>query len=120
MLTKLNAAMFCLALSSLAHAWDLAIPQQQCALSGLIGDGKSLDTSAIQRSIDTCAAQGGGTLSFPPGRYLSGPLFLKSGVRLFLDQDARLLASPERELYQASSQNQKYAATQGWLAFLNA
>jgi polygalacturonase len=56
-------------------------------------DGVHLDTRAIQATIDTCAKAGGGTVHFPPGRYLSGMLFLRSHVRLFLEAGSILQGS---------------------------
>jgi polygalacturonase len=46
---------------------------------GARGDGSTLDTTAIQKTIDI-AASAGGIVSFRPGRYLTGSLFLKSGT----------------------------------------
>lgn len=59
-----------------------------------VADGATLNTAAIQSAIDACAAAGGGTVHFPPGKYLTGTLFLKDHVRLHLDQGARILGSP--------------------------
>jgi hypothetical protein len=39
---------------------------------GASGDGKTIDTPAINRAIEAVAAAGGGTLVFPAGTYLSG------------------------------------------------
>jgi polygalacturonase len=66
---------------------------------GAAGDGAQLDTRALQAAIDACAAAGGGTVYFPPGRYLSGTLFLKSHITLHLEGGATLLGSPSREDY---------------------
>ena len=66
---------------------------------GATGDGRTLDTAAIQAAIDRAAEGGGGTVFFPPGAYLSGTLFLKSHVRLDLDAGATLLGSPDVEDY---------------------
>jgi polygalacturonase len=55
---------------------------------GAIPNGKTLNTDAIQRAIDTCAEAGGGTVVFPPGRFLSGTLELRSYVDLFLEAGA--------------------------------
>jgi hypothetical protein len=61
--------------------------------AGAKGDGKSLDTAAIQSVIDQCAKQGGGTVLVPAGRYLVGTLVLKCKVRLHLAEGATLLGS---------------------------
>jgi polygalacturonase len=60
---------------------------------GAVGDGVTLNTAALQRAIDTCSADGGGTLILPAGRYVTGTLELKSGVTLRLARDAVLLGS---------------------------
>ena len=53
-----------------------------------IGDGRADDTAAIQRAIDSVAADrqsgGGGVVFLPSGRYrISRTIFLRSGVRMF-------------------------------------
>ena len=60
---------------------------------GAVGDGARLNTTAIQAAIDACAAAGGGVVSFPAGTYLSGTIYLKSGVHLCIEQGATLLGS---------------------------
>jgi polygalacturonase len=60
---------------------------------GAVGDGKKPCTEALQKAIDACGAAGGGTVLFPPGRYLSGALFLRSHVNIHLSAGARLVAS---------------------------
>ncbi len=60
---------------------------------GAVGDGVTPDTQNIQRAIDACWQDGGGTVTIPAGHYLSGSIRLKSNVRLFLDAGAVLLAS---------------------------
>jgi hypothetical protein len=67
---------------------------------GAVGDGKALDTAAIQRAIDAAAAAKGGRVRFPPGTYLSGSVRLKSHVRLHLEKGATLLGSTDRSHYQ--------------------
>jgi hypothetical protein len=56
------------------------------------GDGKTLDTVALQAAIDACS-QGGGVVFFPKGSFLSGTLTLKDGVTLHLSPGATLLGS---------------------------
>ena len=65
---------------------------------GAKGDGKTLDTPAIQAAIDA-AAKTRGTVIFDGGVYLSGSLFLKSGVTLRVDQGVRLQGSQNIDDY---------------------
>jgi polygalacturonase len=58
-----------------------------------VGDGKTLDTAAINRAIDAAAASGGGTVYFPAGTYLSFSIHLKSNITLYLDNGATILAA---------------------------
>ena len=60
---------------------------------GAKGDGKALDTSAINKTIDAAAAAGGGTVYFPAGNYLSVSIHLKSNITLYLDQGATIVAA---------------------------
>jgi hypothetical protein len=67
---------------------------------GAVGDGTTLDTSAIQQAIDQVAAVGGGRVIVPGGkRFVIGALMLKSNVDFHLADDAVLLASPEQAHY---------------------
>jgi len=59
---------------------------------GATGDGKTLDSPAINRAIDAAAAAGGGTVYFPAGVYASYSIRLKSHITLYLDQGAVILA----------------------------
>ena len=65
---------------------------------GARGDGIALDTAAIQRAIDA-AAQHGDTVLVPAGTYLTGSIFVKSGVTLDVEKDATLLGSSELKDY---------------------
>src|SRR5882724_5503231 len=60
---------------------------------GAKGDGKTLDTAAINKAIDTAVAAGGGTVLFPSGNYLSVSIHLKSNITLYLDQGAVIVAA---------------------------
>jgi polygalacturonase len=67
--------------------------------AGARGDGRSLDTAAIQRAIDDCHASGGGTVWFPTGTFLTGTIHLRSNVTLHLTPGAVLLGSPAMKDY---------------------
>ena len=62
---------------------------------GAIGDGKTLDTAAIQKALDKCAKVGGGTAIIPRGNYLSGAIFIKSKTTLRIEEGATLIGSSE-------------------------
>jgi len=62
---------------------------------GAKGDGKTLDTEAIQKALDECGKAGGGTVRLTAGTYLSKPIFLRSSATLQLDEGAVLQATDE-------------------------
>jgi polygalacturonase len=59
---------------------------------GATGDGKTLDSPAINRAIEAAASAGGGTVYVPAGVYASYSIRLKSNITLYLDQGAVILA----------------------------
>jgi exo-poly-alpha-galacturonosidase len=66
---------------------------------GAIGNGETVNTQAIQKAIDECAANGGGEVVVPKGVFVSGAIFLKKGVALFFEKDAVLKGSVNRADY---------------------
>jgi polygalacturonase len=62
-------------------------------------DGKTMCTKSIQKAIDECAKNGGGTVYFPPGTFLSGTIYMKSNVTLRLDTGSTLLGSTNLKDY---------------------
>jgi hypothetical protein len=66
---------------------------------GAAGDGIRLDTAAINQAIAACAKVGGGQVFFPPGRYLSGTVYLTNGLTLFLAAGATLVGTTNLDLY---------------------
>ena len=69
---------------------------------GAKGDGETLDTEAIQQTIDAAHEAGGGQVTFPKGTYLSGALFVKSNVNLHI---------PEGVVIQAVQDDEKFPDT---------
>ncbi len=70
---------------------------------GAVGDGTRLDTAAIQAAVEACAAAGGGTVFFSPGTYLSGTIFMRSHVGLYLSAGATLLGSTNLADYRSTA-----------------
>lgn len=64
---------------------------------GAVGDGNTLNTSAIQAAIEACTADG--VVRIPAGTFRSGAIFLKSAMTLHLDKDAVLLGSADTKDY---------------------
>lgn len=74
-------------------------PGDTSATVRLIADGITDQARSLQRAIDSCAAAGGGTLVIPAGRYLIGPIRLRSNLSLQLASGATLLASTDPTVY---------------------
>ena len=70
---------------------------------GAIPDGKTLNTDAIQKTVDACTKAGGGQVYVAPGVFLTGTLFLKDNVNLYLEAGATLLGSTRIEDYKPRS-----------------
>lgn len=68
---------------------------------GADATGKRLATSSINRAIEACHSSGGGRVIFPEGQYLSGTIFLKSGVEMVLERGSVILASPNMDDFPA-------------------
>lgn len=63
---------------------------------GAKGDGKSIDSPAINRAIAAASRRGGGTILIPPGRYRCFSIRLLDNITLVLSAGATLIAaSPE-------------------------
>jgi polygalacturonase len=62
---------------------------------GAVGDGKTLDSPAIDKAIAAAAEAGGGTVLVPAGTYLSGSIHLQSNIHLVIDAGATILGAPQ-------------------------
>ena len=84
---------------------------------GAKGDGKTDDAVAIQRAIDACTAEGGGSVTFAAGKtFLSGPLHLKSNVDMHLEPNSVLLANPDESIYKESAFRANEGEGMMWLS----
>ena len=66
---------------------------------GAVGDGVTLDTKAIQATIDSVAALGGGVVEVPSGVYLTGSIWLRDNIDLHLNPGAVRKGSPALKDY---------------------
>ena len=66
--------------------------------AGAVGDGKTLCTEAFSRAVGVCASAGGGRVIVPVGRYMTGPIHLKSNVELHLEKGAVIEFSDDPQL----------------------
>ncbi len=71
----------------------------RAARYGARGDGKTVDTAAIQKALDAAAKAGNGTVVFQPGIYLTGALFVKSGAHLRVDEGVQIRGVRDLEAY---------------------
>ena len=92
---KLGVLFFFLFLLSNIKAADFEVTK-----FGAIGDGTTLNSQAIQKTIDACHKSGGGKAIIPAGKFLSGTIALKDNVTLYLQKDAILLGSVDLKDYQ--------------------
>ncbi len=77
------------------------VPQRNFNIEafGARGDGSTDNTTIIQQQIDRCSANGGGKVIIPAGKFLTGTLYLKNDVTLYLEDGAWLLGSPQLKDY---------------------
>ena len=61
---------------------------------GAKGDGKTLDSPAINAAIEAAVRDGGGQVLLPAGTYLSGSIRMKSNIDLHLSAGCTILAAP--------------------------
>jgi len=112
-----TAAAVCTAFLGAAAAAQQSVPAAGqagvCAVGafGAAGDGKQLDSSAINAAIRWCAKGGGGTVEFAPGTYLSGTIEMLSNITLHLEAGATILGSPKVQDYCSIGRSSEGRAT---------
>ncbi|HEY3373436.1 MAG TPA: glycosyl hydrolase family 28-related protein, partial [Prolixibacteraceae bacterium] len=71
---------------------------------GAKGDGKFVNSKAINEAVSKCFLNGGGTVLIPTGTFLTGSIVLKSNINLHLDPGAELLGSENIEDYKINNE----------------
>jgi polygalacturonase len=66
---------------------------------GAVGDGKTNNTQAFSKAIEKCSKDKGGKIIVGPGKYLTGPIHLKSNINLHLEKSALILFSDNPDDY---------------------
>jgi polygalacturonase len=66
---------------------------------GARGANATIDTEAFARAITACGAAGGGRVVVPAGRFVTGPIHLRSNVNLHLHADATIAFTTEANAY---------------------
>jgi polygalacturonase len=81
-----------LLLLSISFIW-LSLSAQQfydVTKYGARNDSSKLVTRSVAAAIAAASKAGGGTVYFPAGKYLTGPIHLKSNITIFIDAGAEL------------------------------
>jgi polygalacturonase len=86
--------LFVLLFAAAVHAKDVSVRD-----FGATGDGKALDTAAIQNAIDAAVAEGPGKVTVPGGTYLAGTIVLKSNLTLHLEDGAEIRGADDLTQY---------------------
>lgn len=66
---------------------------------GASSNGTSDNSEAFKKAIEACTSQGGGMVVVPAGKYLTGPIHLKSNVNLHLEEGAEILFTKDHSAY---------------------
>ena len=76
--------------------WSISVTQPTFIITdfGAVGDARTMNTAAIQATVEACAAAGGGRVVVPGGTFVSGPVFLRSNIEFHLSAGAVLRGSP--------------------------
>ncbi len=72
---------------------------------GAVADGYTLNTVSINKAIEDASAQGGGVVLIPAGKWLTGPVVLKSNINLHLAPNALLSFTRDKMQYKLIKTN---------------
>ena len=85
---------------------------------GAVGDGKTVNTRAIQQAIDACPA--GGTIIVPAGVFKTGSIWLKSNITLEIQKDGVILGSDNPADYPYHYKLYPYLSDERYYALIDA
>jgi exo-poly-alpha-galacturonosidase len=88
--------------------------------SGAVGNGKTVNTQAIQALIDKVSGEGGGVVVVPKGTFMTGSISLKRGVNLEIEKDGVLKGTTEQKDYPPAKTRWEGAETERSAALLTA
>lgn len=66
---------------------------------GAKAGGRFVNTEAFQEAMEAASSEGGGQVYVPDGMWLTGPIWLKTGVELHLADNAEILFTKNKEDY---------------------
>ena len=78
---------------------DIPARQFDLAHFGAVGDGSTDCSDAFAKAVAACSAAGGGRIVVPPGKFLTGPIHLRSRIDLHLSEGATIAFIPEPARY---------------------
>ena len=79
---------------------EVKLPVYNVLEYGISGDGSTMNTKAFQSLIDSCSMNGGGTIFFPPGDFLTGAFRIKDNVNIYLSPGATVWGSSNKDDYE--------------------
>lgn len=83
---------------------------------GARADSITDNATAIQKAIDSCNADGGGSVVIPAGmRFMTGPFILKSNVNLHLEPNSSIVANPDESVYTESAFRENRGEGMMWI-----
>lgn len=85
---------------------------------GAVGDGKTVNTRAIQKAIDACPV--GGTVVIPAGTFKTGSIWLKSDMTLEIQKDGVILGSDDPADYPYHYKLYPYLSDERYYALIDA
>ncbi len=84
---------------------------------GAVGDGKTINTNAVQMAVDACAKNNGGDVIVPTGVFIIGTVNLKSNVHLYLQSGSILRGSTSVDDYQSFFAGEPYSHVRKGMLF---